>query len=455
LSGGIHHGMAQNDSDFEPRASFVIRHSDFVIRISPVSRMILKHGLHLAYCTNVHRGETWADTFAALEEHTLRVKERVQPNGRYAIGLRLSDEASRELTEPASLLALQRWLDQHDCYVFTINGFPFGQFHGTRVKENVYRPDWTDPRRVEYTTRLFNLLAQLVPLGVEGSVSTSPGSFKDFITSPEQERAMRDNFWSCVEHIAALSERTNRQLHLGVEPEPFGWFENTSETLRFFEQMHDEHPDDARLESHLGVNYDACHFAIEFEDPAQAVRQFQERGIRLSKIHLSNALRLRPTPTALKQLSAFAEDVYLHQVIARAPDGSLTKFRDLAPALECARPRAQQLEHSARGQPSLARSSSDVAVPGDGHTPPSDDEWRVHFHVPLHWQPTGELDTTADHVVGLLKLLEAHPPLCSHLEMETYTWAVLPEVMRSRCVTDQIVAEYEWTLHQLRARGLA
>ena len=184
--------------------------------------MILKHGLHLAYCTNVHRGESWGETFAALKQHTLRVKERVQPKGRYAIGLRLSDLASHELSDPPTLLHFQRWLDEHDGYVFTINGFPFGQFHGTRVKENVYRPDWTDPRRLEYTNRLFDLLAQLVPLGIEGSVSTLPGSFKDFITLPEQERAIRDNLWRCVEHVAALSERVNRQLHLGVEPEPFG-----------------------------------------------------------------------------------------------------------------------------------------------------------------------------------------------------------------------------------------
>lgn len=388
--------------------------------------MILKHGLQLAYCTNVHRGETWAETFAALEQHTLRVKERIQPKGRYAIGLRLSDQASRELSDPQALLKFQRWLDQHDCYVFTINGFPFGQFHGTRVKENVYRPDWTDPRRLEYTNRLFDLLAQLVPIGIEGSVSTLPGSFKDFITSPEQERAIRNNFWSCVKHVAEVSERANRQLHLGVEPEPFGWFENTKETLAFFDQMRDEHTNDARLRTHLGVNYDACHFAIEFEDPAQAVMAFQERGIRLSKIHLSNALRLRPTQASLKQLAAFAEEVYLHQVIVSGTDGSLTRFRDLAPALESP--------------------SAKSPAPGD--------EWRVHFHVPLHWQPTGELNTTADHVLGLLNLLQSQPRLCSHLEMETYTWAVLPEPVHSRDVVDQIVAEYDWTLRQLAEHRL-
>jgi hypothetical protein len=410
--------------------------------------MLLKHGLHLAYCTNVHRGETWAETFAALEQHALRVKERVQPQGRYAIGLRLSDLAARELSDPQTLVKFLRWLDQHDCYVFTINGFPFGQFHATRVKENVHRPDWTDVRRVDYTKRLFDLLAQLVPAGVEGSVSTSPGSYKDFITSPEQERAMRDNFWRVVEHLDTLSERTSRQLHLGVEPEPFGWFENTVETLTFFGRMRDEHPGDSRLERHLGVNYDACHFAIEFENPAEAVAQFQAHGIRLSKIHLSNALRLRPTAASLQQLAAFDEEVYLHQVIVRRKDGSLTKFSDLPAALECARPRAQHLSKATSDRTKRA------AVPGDGHTPADDDEWRVHFHVPLHWQPTGELNHTADHVLGLLKLLQAQPPLCSHLEMETYTWAVMPELLHSPDVVDQLVGEYEWTLHQLSEHGL-
>lgn len=388
--------------------------------------MILKHGLQLAYCTNVHRGETWSETFTALEQHALRIKERVMPQGRYAIGLRLSDLAARELSEPSTLLKFQRWLDKHDCYVFTINGFPFGQFHGTRVKENVYRPDWTDPRRLEYTKQLFDLLALLVPPGVEGSVSTSPGSFKEFITSPDQEFAMRANFWNCVEHIAAVSEKSNRQLHLGVEPEPFGWFENTAETVRFFERMHDEHPNEDRLGSHLGVNYDACHFAIEFEEPGETLALFQQNGIRLSKIHLSNALRLRPAKSSLQQLAAFAEDVYLHQVMVQRGNGSLVRFRDLDVALKS----------------------------GLAQAPEAGDEWRVHFHVPLHWQPTHELGDTAAQLRGLFKLMAGQPQLCSHLEMETYTWAVLPEPWRSRDVVDQLVGEYDWTLQQLAAHGL-
>src|SRR5882762_7756747 len=155
--------------------------------------MKLSHGLHLAYCTNIHRGEDWAQTFDSLQRYTLAVRERVCPKQPYAIGLRLSDQASRELSDKAVLLVFRKWLDQRNCYVFTINGFPYGKFHGARVKEQVYAPDWTTHERVEYTNRLFDLLAQLVPSGVEGSVSTVPCSFKEFIKSPEQVKAMRDN----------------------------------------------------------------------------------------------------------------------------------------------------------------------------------------------------------------------------------------------------------------------
>jgi len=383
--------------------------------------MKLNHVLHLAYCTNVHPGEDWAQTFNSLNQHTLAVKAKLELKQPYAIGLRLSDQASRELIQPDKLREFQRWLDRHECYIFTINGFPFGRFHGTRVKERVYLPDWTDPQRLSYTNRLFDLLGELAPAGLEGSVSTLPGSFKEFIQTPEQERLIRDNLWRCVEHIAALSARTGRKLHLGVEPEPLGLFENTSETLRFFEALRSEHPRDERLEEYLGVNYDTCHFAVEFEEAKAAIGRFREHRIRISKIHLSNALKLIPIPASLDQLSAFADDVYLHQVIARQPDGSLLRFKDL----------------------DLALSSALASAPQPGS------EWRVHFHIPLHSQMPGEFGSTADHVRGTLNELQANPGLCSHLEMETYTWSVLPKPLKTQDVSDQIVSEYRWMLKQL------
>jgi hypothetical protein len=383
--------------------------------------MKLAHGLHLAYCTNVHPGEDWAQTFDSLNRYTLAVKAKLALNEPYAIGLRLSDQASRELTDPKTLLRFQRWLETHACYVFTINGFPFGRFHDARVKERVYLPDWTDPQRLDYTNRLLDLLGRLVPANIEGSVSTSPGSFKEFIQSPAQERSIRDNIWRCVEHIARLCERTGLELHLGLEPEPLGLFENTAETVAFFQRLKDEHSDHDLLRRHLGVNYDACHFAVEFEEPHEAITRFRENQIRLSKIHISNALKLRPSPDNVVRLDSFKENVYLHQVIARQPDGSLVRFKDLDVAL------ASQLVRE----------------------PFPESEWRVHFHIPLHSQPPEGFETTADHILGVLKELQAQPRLCSHLEMETYTWSVLPEPLKSRDVTDQLVGEYQWTLKQL------
>jgi hypothetical protein len=387
--------------------------------------MELSGGLHLAYCTNIHRGETWAEIFSNLERYTLQVRERIGRGGPYAVGLRLGEVASRELNEPDAMLAFRRWLDRHESYVFTINGFPYGRFHGTRVKEQVYAPDWTTAERVVYTNRLFDLLAELVPAGVEGSVSTVPCSFKSFITSQDQVRAMRARLWETIEHVAALSDRCGRRLHLGLEPEPLCYLETSEETVRWFDQMRDGRSDDPRLGEHLGVNYDACHLAVEFEEPHAAIAQFEQAGIRLSKIHFSSALKVRPTFEARAALAAFKDDVYLHQVVARRPDGSLRRHADLEPAL---------------------------ALAADESWEP-DEEWRIHFHIPLHCQPGALFESTTDHLLGLFDILSARPDLCSHAEMETYTWEVLPPEIKQRDVVEQLVAEYQWTLARWNERA--
>jgi hypothetical protein len=383
----------------------------------------LKHDLHLAYCTNIHRGETWPETFAALRTVTLGVRRHVCNGRPYAIGLRLSDLASRQLSYPGALLLFRRWLDRNDCYIFTINGFPFGRFHGGRVKEQVYRPDWTSDDRVNYTNRLFDLLGQLVPAGIEGSVSTVPGSFKEFITTDDQLRLIRSNIFRCVEHIERVSAKTGRKLHLGLEPEPLGLLETTDETLEFFGRLRAEHPNDRRLTEFLGVNYDTCHMAVEFENPAESLARLRRHDVKISKLHLSSALKLRPTTESLAALTAFADDTYLHQVVSRAADGKLTRHKDLDVAL--ARP----------------------------HSPL--EEWRVHFHIPLYSRPSACFDNTTDHLLGVLDVLQADPHLCSHLEMETYTWDVMPPELKSRSVASQLVLEYEWCLDALETRGLA
>ncbi|MEP6663266.1 MAG: metabolite traffic protein EboE [Verrucomicrobiota bacterium] len=390
--------------------------------------MKLNHGLHLAYCTNIHRGENWAETFASLQQYSLAVRERVCPKNPYAIGLRLSDRAAFELAQPSTLDAFRKWLDQNHCYVFTINGFPFGRFHGGPVKEKVYLPDWTSLERLTYTNRLFDLLAQLVPRGIEGSVSTLPGSFKEFVKAPDQLRAIRNNLFHCVEHIARVCEQTGRKMHLGLEPEPLGLWETSGETVHFFDRLRAEHGQDSRLFEYLGVNYDACHLAVEFEEPAPSLQYFQQHQIKISKLHLSSALKVIPTPQVREALRAFTDDIYLHQVVARDSAGHLTRFRDLPDAL------GEETENRIQE---------------------SGEEWRIHFHIPLHSVKTDLFDNTTDHLLGVLDVLAQNPGLCSHLEMETYTWEVMPEEMKNHSVVDQLVAEYEWTLAQLAARGLA
>ncbi|MEY4385081.1 MAG: metabolite traffic protein EboE [Verrucomicrobiota bacterium] len=389
--------------------------------------MKLNHGLHLTYCTNIHRGEDWRETFSGLEQYTLAVRQRVGTREPFGIGLRLSNQAARELAEPQTLLAFQKWLDQHGCYVFTINGFPYGRFHGGRVKEQVFAPDWTTRERLDYTNLLFDLLAQLVPSGVEGSVSTLPGSFKEFIREDSQVAEIRRNVWTCVEHIARVSERTGRTLHLGVEPEPLGLFENTAETVAFFGALRDEHPNDPRLNTHLGVNYDTCHFALQYESARAALEQFRRHDIKLSKLHLSSALKVRATPEVRTALRAFVDDVYLHQVIARDANGTLTRYKDLPLALDAINP-----------QPSTINSP----------------EWRIHFHIPLHSPATALFDNTTDHLTELLDVLKENSKLCPHLEFETYTWEVMPPELKNESVVTQLVREYEWCLKELGARGL-
>lgn len=384
--------------------------------------MRLKHGLHLAYCTNIHRGEGWDETFAALREHTLRVKQRVSPDAPYAIGLRLGQDAATELMQGERLTEFKQWLQQEDCYVFTINGFPYGSFHGTRVKEQVYRPDWTEASRVDYTNLLFDILVELLPEGVAGSVSTLPGSFKEFITDDAaQGDAIIANLAKCCQHIAGLRERTGMDLHLGLEPEPLGWFETSAETVAFFERF--RAAQGSAFDEILGVNYDTCHLAVEYETAADALGALRDAGIKISKLHLSSALRLAPEPVLLNQIESYQENVYLHQVVARTGDKPLVRFRDLPDALGSAQALAA-------------------------------DEWRVHFHVPLHAEPADGLLSTSDHIIGVLDLLQADPSLCEHLEMETYTWEVLPDELASESVVDQLESEYRWTLAAMEARSL-
>lgn len=389
--------------------------------------MQLPHGIHLGYCTNIHRGESWDETWRGLKDYTMRVRERVAKGKPYGIGLRLSERAARELSQPCQLAEFQEWLEANNSYVFTINGFPYGDFHGTRVKEQVFKPDWTTKARLDYTCLLFDLLSKLLPKGMSGSVSTLPGSHKEFGVGPDEIDAIFANLKACSEHIQRLCDATGQDLHLGLEPEPLGLFETSGETLMFFALYIDRYPKDKTFLQRVGMNYDCCHLAIEFEEAQEALERITSNGIRLSKLHLSSAVRFQPTPENRERLRGFDEPVYFHQVVIREGDTPLRRFRDIPEALAM----AAQMPHEIG------------------------DEWRVHFHIPLHAEPTGGFQDSKDHITGALDWLAKNPTKCQHLEMETYTWEVLPENLRTGDVVDQLCAEYDWTLAQMRERRLA
>jgi sugar phosphate isomerase/epimerase len=399
---------------------------------------------HLAYCTNIHPAETWEETWEVLKTDVLAVRDRVLrtaprisdpespiPADRFAIGLRLSARAATELLDGGHLSAFRSWLASEDCYVFTINGFPYGAFHGTRVKENVYRPDWTSAERLSYTNALFTIISQLVPEGIEGSVSTLPGSFKAF---EADEAAMFGNLESCARHIESLSERSGRDLHLGLEPEPLGHFENTAETLVFFERFLSQADDPGLIRRRIGINYDTCHFALEFDGCAASLDAFRAAGLRISKVHLSSALAFDPgNPDALDAIQAFDEPTYLHQVIIRDERRQLTRFRDLPDFFS-------SLITAKQPDPAEHRGTGDPADPSS--------EARVHFHIPLYSDPAAPLGSTKQHALDLLAYRRAHPDFCAHFEIETYTWGVLPGELQQPLV-DQIAQEYAWTMEHL------
>ena len=387
--------------------------------------MKLTSGLSLAYCTNVHRGEGWVETFAGLRDHALRVRDRVCPGKTYVLGLRLGDLAAKELAVPATLAAFRAWLDKENCVVAGINGFPFGPFHGQAVKDNVFAPDWCAAPRLEYTNRLFDLLAAFGPPDKVGTVSTLPGSFKGFGRNADELKVMRRNLLACAEHLARLRDRTGMHLRLALEPEPIGHAENTPEALRLFEQLRAEEPAQGLVDAYLGIAYDTCHFALQYEEAHEAIARLNAGGAPVLKFHLSSALKLKPTEVALARLAKMHEPTYLHQTMGRAKDGSIVRFKDI-PFAMAAIDQLRVLE-----------------------------ELRVHFHVPVNADRlSDELSTTNDHLKAALDVIAKAPGACRELEIETYTWEVLPPEVRAADVADMIAEEYRWTLAELAQRGV-
>lgn len=396
----------------------------------------------LTYCTNIHPGESWAEVRANLERYVPAVKRRVSPEAPFAVGLRLSARAVEELLAPGEIERLRAFLAENDLSVPTLNGFPHGVFHGTAVKEAVYRPDWLEPARLSYSNMLADVLAALLPEGGRGTVSTVPGAFRPRVAAAGAGAAerMAESLVAHAAHLHDLRERTGKTVLLALEPEPFCHLETAADAVAFFE----EHlfsraaatlfastsgaalsAAEEALRRHLGVCYDACHGAVELEDPAAALGALGRAGITVGKIQVSAGLEVDfeagDRRALLGALRPFAEGVYFHQVVARTAWG-IESTLDLPEA--------------------IAAAASDPVLLDRLLT------WRIHFHVPIFREALGPFRSTQPFLRDLLAIV-VDRAVCDVLEVETYTWDVLPAEHRIGAIDEAIARELLWARGRL------
>ncbi len=393
--------------------------------------------IHLTYCLNVHPGESWEEHLAAIQTHAVAIRQQVAPDTDFGLGLRIGRQAAETLQDPAIRTACKEMLAAHHLYAFTINGFPYGTFHGTRVKESVYLPDWRSPERRTYTNMLADILADLLPEGVTGSISTVPGAYRRAVSDPAERETMAVSLGHVAARLDRIKKETGQLIRLGLEPEPDCILETTDELISFIEQDMTRFAipaicqnygmlagrAEAIIRRHIGCCLDTCHMAMQFENPVDSLRKAKAAGIQISKIQISAALTAKDPPVTAAELAAFDDNVYLHQVRIRTSDGHIQRFPDLRPALE----------------------QSPPSQPPAGQTPR---EWRVHCHVPLFFTGTTALGTTASGLTPAFfaQAIEAGIP---HWEIETYTLGVLPEALRTRRIDTSIAEEFAWLQQRL------
>ena len=369
----------------------------------------------LTYCLNIHPGESWDEQFEAIRTHACAVRERVAHGRLFPLGLRLSAASARTLSHSNVRNHFCEFLRAENLCVFTINAFPYGAFHGARVKDNVYRPDWRTAERETFTRDCAAVLAALLPESGRGSISTVPVGFApDFCAQSDRDRAM-DRLVEMALFLARMESETGRCIHLALEPEPGCVLESCDETTSFFEALYARAGErEPAVRRHIGVCLDTCHAALAFEPPIETWARYRAAGIAVPKVQLSAALEVHGQPN--RALARFGEPVYLHQVRITGSGGARTAFNDLPDAL--------------------------AAWPADAECA------RIHFHVPLFWSGNSLLRTTADLLdAGFWDAVRSRPE--THLEIETYTFDVLPPELRRGTVVDSIAREFAWVQSRL------
>ncbi len=394
---------------------------------------------HLSYCTNIHAGESWVEIFENLKVYLLNIKQRVSEKEPFGIGLRLSYQAAIELSDKSKLHAFKEWMTLNNVYVFTINGFPYGNFHGETIKDQVHTPDWTTDLRKEYTMLLFDVLGALVPVHILGGISTSPISYKYWYATEERLEDAKikacDFLIDVVQHLIDLKNRTGKSMHLDIEPEPDGVIENSEEFLHFYNDYLlklgvpllmkntncTENEADNAIREHIQLCFDVCHFSIAYEKPVEVIQKMKDNAIKIGKVQISAALKCNvESNNSIEELQSylrpFHEPNYLHQAVIKTNENNYLKFRDL-----------------------------DVAI--EAMTVTNFKELRTHYHVPVFLAEYQDLQSTQDDIIETLQLWKTNN-FTDHLEIETYTWDVLPNQMQTDII-GAVTREINWVRNSI------
>jgi hypothetical protein len=389
---------------------------------------------HLTYSTLVHPGDTWEQMWDSLTRFVPAVKRRVCPTEPFGISLRISRNSADRLTSDMEELSkLKEFLTANDMYLFTANAFPYGAFKGERVKELVYEPDWRSDNRAEYTMKVADILAEVAPAGVSPSIQSPPLGFKPRVTGRDVIDSFTRQVIRTSAHLVRLERRTGRTVTLALEPEPACFLELTTETVDYFlnhlysrssarslaEQTGLSDPQaELALRRHLGTVFDICHQACEFENIAHSLGLLRKAGIPVMKLQAAAAIRVpEVTRDAIEALKPFDDPVYLHQTFERRGEQT-TGYLDLPDAFAAWKPKTGTAE------------------------------WRTHFHVPVFLDDLGPFKTTRPSIEEALRVHKAEA-VSTQVEIETYTWDVLPDELKSGDITDYVVRELEWVRGQL------
>jgi len=389
--------------------------------------MDLGNGLGLlTYSTLVHPADTWEDLWASVQTYLPAVKSRVSPDAPFGVSLRLSAATAERLHgDGQARRDLRDFLDANDMYVYTANAFPYGPFKDRVVKEDVYEPDWRSEQRVAYTMRVADILAELAPASVDPSIQTSPLGFKPNVDGPAVVAAYTDDVLRVAAHLAGLRQRTGRTVTLAIEPEPYCFLETTAETIAYFhEHLYTDAAaerlgDEAALRRHVGIVFDVCHQAVEYETITESLQALVDAGVPIFKLQEAAAIHVPAvTAAAVETLRRYAQTIYLTQTYERR-NGELNRYLNLEDAF-AAWERA-----------------------------PEPVEWRTHIHVPVFLDDLGEFRSTRFAIEEALAF-HKRAPLSAQLEVETYTWDMLPAELKTGDIVEYVCRELEWVRGELQ-----